>query len=80
MARFFGKGIGSGVSIFASVVLWAVSMTLVFEENYATSGSTDLSDISIGSSEADEFQTWMNVTMGSDKIGYSMQSLTDTPL
>lgn len=80
MASFFRKGIGSGVSIFASVALWAVSMTLVFEENYATSDSADLSDISIGDSAANEFQTWMNVTMGSDKIGYSMQSLTDTPL
>lgn len=80
MASFFRKGIGSGVSIFASVALWAVSMTLVFEENYATSDSADLSDISIGDSAADEFQTWMNITMGSDKIGYSMQSLTDTPL
>lgn len=80
MLRFFGKGIGSGVSIFASVALWAISMTLVFDENYATSGSADLSDISIGKSGVDEFQTWMNITMGSDKIGYSMQSLTDTPL
>lgn len=80
MAKFFGKGIGSGVSIFASVALWAVSMVLVFEENYATSDSADLSDISIGNSVSDEFQTWMNVTMGSDKIGYTMQSLTDTPL
>lgn len=80
MAGFFRKSIGSGVSIFASVTLWAVSMTLVFEENYATSGSDDLGDISIGNSGAEEFQTWMNVTMGSDKIGYSMQSLTDTPL
>ena len=80
MAKFFGKGIGSGVSIFASVALWAVSMILVFEENYATSDSADLSDISLGDSVSDEFQTWMNVTMGSDKIGYTMQSLTDTPL
>ncbi len=80
MAKFFRKGIGSGVSIFASVALWAVSMILVFEENYATSDSADLSDISIGGSVSDEFQTWMNVTMGSDKIGYTMQSLTDTPL
>lgn len=80
MAKFFGKGIGSGVSIFASVALWAVSMILVFEENYATSDSADLSDISLGNSVSDEFQTWMNVTMGSDKIGYTMQSLTDTPL
>ncbi len=80
MAKFFGKGIGSGVSIFASVALWAISMTLVFEENYATSVSTDLSDISIGNSGAEEFQTWMNITMGSDKIGYTVQSLTDTPL
>ena len=80
MANFFRKDIGSGVSIFASLALWAVSMILVFEENYATSDSADLSDISIGNSGADEFQTWMNVTMGSDKIGYTMQSLTDTPL
>lgn len=80
MASFFRKSIGSGVSIFASVALWAVSMTLIFEENYATSDSADLSDISLGDSAAGEFQTWMNVTMGSDKIGYSMQSLTDTPL
>jgi hypothetical protein len=80
MAKFLGKGIGSGVSIFATVVLWAASMTLVFDENYATSDSADLSDISIGKSGTDEFQTWMNVTMGSDKIGYTVQSLTDTPL
>ncbi len=66
MASFFRKGIGSGVSIFASVALWAVSMTFVFEENYATSDSADLSDISIGDSAAGEFQTWMNITMGSD--------------
>ncbi len=80
MARFFGRRVGSGISIFASVALWIVSMVLVFDENYATSSSSDLSDMPVEGSAADEFQTWMNVTLNQDKIGYSMQSLTETPL
>jgi hypothetical protein len=80
MAGFFGRKVGSGISIFASVALWIVSMVLVFDENYATSGSSDLSDMPVEGSGADEFQTWMNVTLNDDKIGYTMQSLTETPL
>lgn len=80
MASFFGRNIGSGISIFASIALWIVSMVLVFDENYATSGSSDLSDIPMEGPAAGEFQTWMNVNMGADKIGYTMQSLSETPL
>jgi hypothetical protein len=80
MAGIFGRSVGSGISIFASVVFWVVSMVLVFDENYATSGSSDLSDMAVEGPEAGEFQTWMNVTLNEDKIGYTMQSLTDTPV
>lgn len=55
-------------------------MFLVFEENYATSESVDLSDISINMPGGGEFQNWMNITMGGRKIGYAMHSLTNTPL
>jgi len=55
-------------------------MFLVFQQNYATSESVDLSDISIGAAEVGEFQNWMNITMGGRKIGYAMHSLSNTPL
>ena len=80
MARLLRRNIGSGISIFASVVLWVVSMVLVFDENYATSGSSDLSDMAVEGPAAGEFQTWMNVTLNDNKIGYTMQSLTESPL
>jgi len=80
MAKFFKSGFGSGLSLILSVVLWAISMFLIYDENYATSGSEDLSDITIGHVDASDFQNWMNITMSGQKIGYSMHSLETTPL
>ncbi|MEE9553733.1 MAG: transglutaminase domain-containing protein [candidate division Zixibacteria bacterium] len=80
MARFFKSGLGSSLPLVFSMALWTVSMVMVYDENYATSSSTDLSDINLGDSETGEFHTWMNITMGDQKIGYSMQSLSKTPL
>lgn len=80
MAKFSKRGLGSGISLILSAVFWGVSMLLVYDENYATSESTDLSDIRIGDSDAGEFQNWMNISMGGRKIGYTMHSLTKSPL
>ena len=80
MAKFLKSGVGSGLSIFFSVALWLFSMFLIYDENYATSGSTDLSEIAVNNPETGEFQNWMNITMADQKIGYSMQSLSITPL
>lgn len=70
----------SRLSLILSLLFWAVSMFLIYNENYATSESADLSDISFGDEGLGEFQNWMNINMGSDKIGYAMHSLSSTPL
>ncbi len=80
MAKFFKSGLGSSLPLVFSMALWIISMVLIYDENYATSSSTDLSDINLSDSETGEFQTWLNITMGGQKIGYSMQSLSKTPL
>lgn len=80
MAKFFKNGLGSSLPLVFSMALWIISMVLIYNENYATSGSTDLSEINLSDSETGEFQTWLNITMGGQKIGYSMQSLSKTPL
>jgi hypothetical protein len=80
MTGFFKGGIGSGVSLLVSAVLWGISMFLVYDENYATSNSADLGDISFDTASSEEFQNWMNIEMGGEKIGYSMNSLTLNPL
>jgi len=80
MAGFSKKIKGSSLSLILSAGLWVIAMFLIYSQNYATTKTADLSDIRMGNSEAAEFQNWMDVTMGGQKIGYTMHSLTKSPL
>ncbi|HBC47976.1 MAG TPA: hypothetical protein DCZ43_13085 [candidate division Zixibacteria bacterium] len=75
-----GKGLGSKVSTLLAAILWGGSMFLIYNKNYATSKSNDLSDVPIDTPLTREFQNWMNVSMGGSKIGYTMQSFSNSPL
>ncbi len=74
------KGLGSKISTLVAVIIWGVSMFLIYDKNYATPKSTDLIDVPIDAPIKGEFQNWMNVTMGGGKIGYTMQSFSNSPL
>jgi hypothetical protein len=74
------KGFGSKVSTFLAVILWGISMFLIYDKNYATPKSSDLTDVPIDAPIAGEFQNWMNVTMSGGKIGYTMESFSNSPL
>jgi hypothetical protein len=78
--KFLGKSLGSKISILLTLAIWGFSMFLVYDKNYARSKSSDLLDIPFDKSVADEFQNWMNVSMNGRKIGYTMQSFSNSPL
>lgn len=75
-----GKGLGSKLSTIVALGLWIVSMLLIYDKNYATPETRELVDIPIDGNVSGEFQNWMNVTMNGAKIGYTMQSFTNSPL
>ncbi len=79
MAKFFKIRFRSGLTI-ALFIVWSISMFLVYDKNYATSKVADLTDIPLDQSLTGGYQNWMNIYMGKDKIGYSMQSLNTSPL
>jgi hypothetical protein len=62
------------------MLLWGGAMFLVYDKNYATQKSADLFEIPIDDTITGEFQNWMNVKMGGSKIGYTMQSFSNSPL
>lgn len=72
--------ITSNIVLVLSVLLWGFAMFMVFEDNYATTPVHDLSDVPIDRVNGDQYQNWMDVRLGGNKIGYSMQSFGDTPL
>jgi hypothetical protein len=76
----FKKGLGSNISTILALALWGFSMFLIYDRNYATSQGIDLKDVPMGDLVSGEFQNWMNVNMGGSKIGYSMQSMSNSPL
>lgn len=77
---FFRKGFGSGVSTLVIVVVWGISMFLIYNKNYATVKTGELTDVPMDAAVSGEFQNWMNVNMAGSKIGYAMQSFSNTPL
>jgi len=74
------KRFGSKISTLLALALWGFSMFLIYDRNYATSRTVDLTDVPMNNSLSGELQNWMNVTMGGAKIGYSMQSFSNSPL
>ncbi len=80
MKRNWISKFGPNLTLLISFLFWAFSMFLVFEDNYATNPAADLSDIPLDQFNSDEFQNWMDVRLGGDKIGYVMQSFGNTPL
>ena len=80
MSRKSGASLTSNVIFILAVLLWGFSMFLVFEDNYATNPTYDLSDIPLDKVNSDVFQSWMDVRLGGNKIGYTMQSFGNTPL
>jgi len=80
MARILKSGIGSGLSMVLSLVFWGLSMFFIFDQNYATSKSPDLSNVTFDSPIEGDFQNWMDVYMSGEKIGYSLHSISLSPL
>jgi hypothetical protein len=76
----FKKGIGSKVSTLIAIILWGISMFLIYDKNFATPKSNELLNAPVGAPISGEFQNWTNVSMGGAKIGYTMQSFTNSPL
>jgi hypothetical protein len=76
----FKKGMGSKLSTLLALALWGFSMFLIYDKNYATSRAVELTDVPMNDAVSGEFQNWMNVTMGGAKIGYTMQSFSNSPL
>ncbi len=71
---------GSKISTLAALALWGVSMFMIYDKNYASPKSSDLLDLPMEEPAAGEFQNWMNITMNGAKIGYAMQSFSNSPL
>ena len=76
----FKKGLGSKVMTLLALGLWGFSMFLIYDNNYATSRTVELTDVPMNDGISGEFQNWMNVIMGGAKIGYTMQSFSKSPL
>jgi len=74
------KSIISKVSTLVAIILWGISMFLIYDKNYASPKSNDLLNVPGDTKINHEFQNWMNVTMGGAKIGYTMQSFINSPL
>jgi hypothetical protein len=80
MAVKRGFKLTSNIILILSALLWGFAMFMVFEDNYATTPVHDLSDIPIDRVNGDQFQDWMDVRLGGNKIGYVMRSFGNTPL
>ena len=80
MMHFLGKGLGSKISTILAIAIWVMSMFFVYKKNYATTKPADFLETRSFKTITGEIQNWMTVTMNNTKIGYNMQSLTNTPL
>jgi hypothetical protein len=80
MIHFLGKGLGSKISTLLAIALWGLSMFFVYKKNYATAKPSDFLETRSFKTVTGEIQSWMNVTLNGTKIGYTMQSFTNTPL
>jgi len=74
------NGLGSKIVTLLALGLWGFSMFLIYDNNYATSRTVELTDVPMNDAISGEFQNWMNVVMGGAKIGYTMQSFSKSPL
>jgi len=80
MINWISKALSSGAAMALIFILWLFSMFMVHRSTSSKTQSADLSQIPIGKPSPDEYQNWMDVYLGNDKIGYAMQSLTNSPL
>ena len=65
------------LSFFAA---WIFSMTLVYNQNYAGAGLSSLTQLQNVSSPQIDAQRWFDVSINENKIGYAMNSYSETSL
>ena len=80
MVNLIAKFLRSGVTSVLVFALWLFSMFLVNKSNSTKLQSADLSQIPLNKTSLNEYQNWMDIYMGQNKIGYAMQSLVNSPL
>lgn len=59
---------------------WLFSMVLVYKQNYAGASASKLEQFETISSPKTGVQRWFDVTINDKKIGYAMNSYSETPL
>ncbi len=71
------KSLLINLSFFAA---WIFSMVLVYSQNYAGAGSSELTRLQTVSSPQIDTQRWFDVSINGNKIGYAMNSYSETSL